>query len=152
MTKATEPRQLGWLDACLFIHPLFQNDPNAARCREIFRAIEKGAAESWLDSVTVHELTYALQKLPQFRDNRGAIVDYLLPFVLQEGIRMSDKPAVVSGLRHWTRGGRFGDARIAALAETSGLPVCTVNARDWREQESPVGLLASYRVQNGANS
>lgn len=131
MTKAAAPRQLGWLDANLFIHPLFQNDPHARPCREIFRAIESGAAEAWLDPVTVHELTYALQKIPQFRDNRQAIADYLLPVLLQEGIQMHDKPAAVSALRRWLQGGRFGDARIAGLAETSGLPVCTVNDRDF---------------------
>lgn len=131
MTNEAERVQLGWLDANLFIHALFTNDPHARRCREIFKAIEVGTAEAWLDPVTVHELTYALQKIPPFRDQPAAIVDYLLPIILQDGVRMSDKPAVVLALQHWAEGGKFGDARIAGLAQVRGLPVCTVNAKDF---------------------
>ncbi len=131
MADKEKQTQLGWLDANVFIHPLFTRDPHAARCREILRSIEAGKAEAWLDPVTVHELTYALQKIPQFRDQRQMIVDYLLPLIVLDGIRMADKPSAVVALRLWAEGSRFGGARLAALAQVGGLPVCSVNRRDF---------------------
>ena len=60
--------QLGLLDTNLFIHPLFVRDPHAARCQALIAAIERGDAAGWIDVTVVHELTYALRRVPGFSD------------------------------------------------------------------------------------
>lgn len=124
------PVQLGWLDANLFIHPLFANDPHRPRCEHILRMLRRGEAEAWVDPVTVHELTYALPRArPDAFPNPRAVLAYLGPLLALDAVRMDDKDAVLQALYHWaTHGGRFGDARILALARGRGMPVCSVNA------------------------
>ena len=125
----TSVRQLGWLDANLFIHPLFEHDPHGPRCEEILRSLERGEAEAWVHAVTVHELTYALQKArtDTIRHPRD-VLQYLARVLALRSVHIPDKEAVLEALHRWaTDGGRFADALLLALARSSGLPVCTVN-------------------------
>lgn len=125
--------QLGWLDANVFIHPLFENDPHRDRCERILRILKAGEGEGWIDPVTVHELTYALQRArPETFGGPQDVFSYLSPLLALGTVYMDDKEAALTALRRWSRhGGRFGDARILALARTRGMPVCSVNARDF---------------------
>ena len=130
MTDAA-PRQLGWLDANLFIHPLFEHDPHRPRCEELLRMLHRGEAEGFVHPVTVHELTYAL---PRVRSDtmrrREDVLAYLAPLLALESVHVPDKDAVLVALRRWAAGGgRFADALLAALAEERGTPVCSVNVR-----------------------
>lgn len=126
-----KPKQYGWLDANLFIHPLFSHDPHGPQCRRILGEIVSGEAEGWLDPVTIHELTYALRvQKEKFKTNQD-VVDYLLRFLPHDGFRLEDKDSVVLGLSLWVQGGTFGDARLRALASRTDLPICSVNGKDF---------------------
>jgi len=128
---SAERVQLGWLDANLFIHPFFR-DPNAEHCRAILKALQEGKAEGHLDQVTLHELTYALYR-HVFRQNRQAVADYLSTIVALETVHVDDKAVTLKALQYWAKGrcDKYGDARLLALAEATGLPVCTVNRKDF---------------------
>lgn len=132
MAGAT-PVQLGWLDANIFIHPLFEGDPHCHRCRQILRWLKEGRAEGWVDPVTVHELTYALRRArPDAFPTPHAVFSYLAPILALDAVHMDDKNAALSALHYWaSSGGTFDDARIAVLARSRGMPVCSVNARDF---------------------
>lgn len=131
--EGNERFPFGWLDANLFIHALFENDPHMPRCREILAALEEGAGEGWIDPVTVHELTYALPRVrPDTFRSRMDTFNYLVRFLVLETVHAHEKEVLVGALRRWAGSGlRFGDARLAALAEHGGRPVCTVNRRDF---------------------
>ena len=123
--------QLGLLDTNLFIHPLFVRDPQAARCQALIAAIERGDAEGWIDITVVHELTYALRRVPGFSD-RAMIHDYIIRILAMPQILADDKAALIAGLARWaTAGVGFVDAWLAALAEQRSLPICSVNRRDY---------------------
>lgn len=123
----------GWLDATVFIHALFENDPHMPRCRRILRGLEEAGAEGWLDPVTIHELTYALPRaLPRQFGAREDVVRYLLRFLAVDTIKGDDKEGLIRALRLWgDHGIRFGDARLIVQAERTGTPVCSVNERDF---------------------
>jgi predicted nucleic acid-binding protein len=125
--------QFGWLDATVFIHALFENDPHMQRCRQILRTLERGGGQGWVDPVTIHELTYALPRVrPESFRSREDVFGYLTRFLALDSIHADDKEALISSLRLWVeRGVKFGDARLLALAQQRGAPVCTVNQRDF---------------------
>lgn len=131
----------GWLDATIFIHVLFERDPHMPRCRRILQGLEEADGEGWLDPVTIHELTYALSRaLPRRFPSREDVVRYLLRFLALEAVKGDDKEGMIRALRLWgDRGIRFGDARLIALAQRSGAPVCSVNERDF------AGIENTYR-------
>lgn len=131
--EENERFQFGWLDANLFIHALFENDPHMPRCREILGALEEGTGEGWIDPVTVHELTYALPRArPDTFRSRMDTFDYLVRFLVLETVQAVGKEVLIAALRRWADSGvRFGDARLAVLAEHGGRTVCTVNRRDF---------------------
>jgi hypothetical protein len=64
-----EPRDLGWLDADLFVHPFFDN-PESATCRRILDSLMEGTVTGSLDDVTVHEVLYVLWRhlAPKYPD------------------------------------------------------------------------------------
>jgi len=75
-------RQLGWLDANVFIHPLFEHDPHRPRCEELLRMVYRREAEAWVHPVTVHELTYALPRVrPDTMRRRDDVLAYLGPIL-----------------------------------------------------------------------
>lgn len=128
-----ERRQLGWLDANLFIHPFFR-DPLAETCKALLADLQQGKAEGFLDLITIHELTYALYR-HVFRQDRKAVADYLSTFIGLETVQVENKPAVLKALYYWAADptcDSFGDARLRALAEATGLPVCTANRKHFR--------------------
>lgn len=130
---ADQRRQLGWLDANVFVHPLFDNDPHKARCEKILQSLLDGSAEGWVDPVTVHELTYALPRaLPQAFATRRDVADYLIGFLVLDTVLCDDKDALLDALQLWVEhSARFGDCRLLALARSRGMAICTVNARDF---------------------
>lgn len=125
--------EYGWLDATIFVHALFENDPHMPRCRRILHTLEDGSGEGRLDLITIHELTYAL---PRARSRtfqvREDIFRYLVRFIALDAVRVEDKEGLIRTLRLWVeRGIKFGDARLLGLAERAQMPVCTVNERDF---------------------
>ena len=133
------PVQLGWLDTNIFLHALLPNDRHYPRCRSILRALEEGRAEGWIDVTIVHELTYTLRRLPGFGD-RALICAYIEQILGVAQIRADDKQALREALGNWLQRDGFVDVWLAVLAERRGLPVCSVNERDF-----PVGLDNTFR-------
>lgn len=127
------PKQFGWLDATIFVHALFANDPHRKRCIEILEALESGEGEGWIDVVVVHELTYVLPRaLPKVFNSRSAVAEYLLSFLTLGTVHSPDMDVIVASLQRWSSSQvGFADARLLTLAESGGLPVCTVNKRDF---------------------
>jgi predicted nucleic acid-binding protein len=123
--------QFGWLDTNLFVHALFPRDPHHARCRVILEALERGTGEGWLDPLVVHELSYVLGRLPAFPD-RAAIHTYLRTVLLMDAVQADDKPGLLEALARWATGRvSLVDAWLAVVANRRGLPVCSVNRRDF---------------------
>ncbi len=124
--------QLGWLEANLFIHPLFENDAHAPRCRAVLESVLAGAAEGWVDWITLHELSYVLPRvLPGRFTRRQDVCDYLLGYLTCETVFADDKDTMIDTLCLWAKAtARFGDVRLAVLAERRKMAVCTVNASD----------------------
>jgi predicted nucleic acid-binding protein len=126
-------QELGWLDANLFIVPLFENDPARPRCLAILRALRDGAATGWIDVIVVHELTYALRRTG-FREfqSRHGILAYIRDFLALDTIWAEDKVGLLEALGRWAEQGvGFADARLAVLAQQRDLPVCSVNVADF---------------------
>lgn len=122
---------VGWLDTNIFIHAIKINDPHRPRCLDLLKALEDGRAEGWLAPTVAHELSYVLSRLPHF-NTRTAIGTYLNAILSYPGVRAADKPLLVATVARWagdTMG--FVDALLAELAQRDGLPVCSVNARDF---------------------
>lgn len=125
------PEQLGWLDTNLFVHSLHTNDPHRARCTELLQALQSGDAEGWIDSVVVHELTYVLSRQSQF-PNRHAVLRYIRRILLASGVRTDDAEGLLDAVTLWAaRGISFADAWLTIRAARRGLPVCSVNVRDF---------------------
>jgi predicted nucleic acid-binding protein len=125
--------QYGWLDATIFIHALFEQDPHMPRCRRILHGLEDGRAQGWVDPVTIHELTYALPRArPREFRTREDVFQYISRFLVLDTVKADDKDGLIQALRLWVdRGVKFGDARLTAQAERRRMPVCTVNERDF---------------------
>ncbi|WP_040826283.1 hypothetical protein [Thermaerobacter subterraneus] len=92
--------------------------------------------------MTIHELTYALYR-HVFRQDRKAVADYLSAIIALETVHVEGKHVVLKALELWATGASdtYGDARLRALAEQTGLPVCTVNQRHF------IGVPNTYRVE-----
>ncbi len=136
--------ELGWLDTNVFIHALFRNDQNRARCLEILGLLRDGSAEGWIDPVVVHELTYVLTRLGQFR-NRSALFEYVNSVLTLDAVRADDKETLLEALDLWaaTDSLSFADARLTVLANKRGLPVCSANDRHFP------GVVNSFRPPDG---
>ena len=112
---ASEPIDLGWLDADLFIHPFF-NNAESPTCRSILYAIQAGSAKGTLDEVTVHEILYVLGRLwsdvPE-PERRQTIAQYVTGFIVLENVDVRDRPVTLEALRLWGSGQAvsYGDAR-----------------------------------------
>jgi len=123
--------ELGWLDTNIFVHTLFTNDIHHHRCRAILQALQAGRAGGWIDVLIVHELTYVLGRLPQFT-SRGDVHQYIRSILSLITVQAEDKDALLTTLALWaTENIGFADARLIVLAQRNGLPVCTVNRRDF---------------------
>ncbi len=126
-------QQLGWLDTNLFVHALYPNDPQCARCRVLLAALQHGRAEGWLDPLVVHELSYVLTRQERFQ-TRENVHDYIRGILLTESIHAQDKEGLMEAVARWaTRGGGFTDAWLAVLARHHRLPVCSANAADFSD-------------------
>lgn len=123
----------GWLDATVFIHVLFSNDPHRARCQTILEAIESGSGEGWIDPVVIHELTYVLPRfLPDRFGKRIAVAEYLLSFLTLDSLHSTERDLLIATLQIWSSGSiGFADARLTALAHSTSMTVCSVNQRDF---------------------
>lgn len=129
--------QFGWLDTTIFCHVLFENDPHQGPCQRILEALENGQGEGWLDPIVIHELTYVLPRCnPSFRD-RQQVFQYVVHFLLLDGIHTTNKEILIEMMRLWAETGLgFADARLTTLASADGLPVCSVNGDDFRGVEN----------------
>lgn len=127
------PKQFGWLDATIFVHALFVNDPHRPRCIQILKALETGEGEAWIDDIVVHELTHVLPRaLPKKFQDRRAVADFLLSILALSALYAADKDLLIASVQRWsTTGVGFADARLITLAERDDLPICTVNKRDF---------------------
>src|SRR5690625_876280 len=134
-------KKFGWLDATIFIHVLFANDPHHARCKHIVETLEKGDGEGGIDAVVIHELTYVLPSaLPKVFTDRAVIAEYILSFLILDAVYSNEKEVLIASLQTWsTSNVGFADARLRILGEKSHLPVCSV-----RFQEYPQYILAIY--------
>lgn len=123
----------GWLDANIFVHVLFRQDSQRARCRDIVAALRDGRGTGWLDPVVLHELTYVVGRLRQFPD-RAAVFEYLNSILALDAVKADDKDALCETLSVWpaTDGLGFADARLTVLARRRGMSVCSANGRDFR--------------------
>lgn len=127
----TAPAALGYLDTNLFVHALHPNDPHAPRCRALLTALADGTATGWLDVVVVYELTFILARRRRFPD-RAAIERYLRGIIAAPGVQTEDRQTLLAALSRWTMHGvGFADAWLLARAHATGLPICSVNARDF---------------------
>jgi predicted nucleic acid-binding protein len=123
--------ELGYLDTNLFVHALFPQDTQYARCRAIVADLEQGVATGWLDPLVIHELTYVLLNLRRFSD-RAAVERYLRGIVRSPGVQSAERDTILAALSRWaSRGGGFVDAWRATRALEQGHSVCSVNARDF---------------------
>jgi predicted nucleic acid-binding protein len=123
--------QLGWLDTNVFVHSLYPGDPHCDRCRQILRKIRDGIAEAWIDPLVIHELTYVFLRR-RLVASREDIYDYLFNQLTWDGLHAVDKPGLLETLARWSRQNvSFVDAWLAVQAQRRGLPVCSVNERDF---------------------
>jgi len=132
-----EPRDIGWLDADLFVHPFFDNLESAA-CRRILDALRDGTATGSLDDVTVHEVLYVLwrhlaAKYPDETERRRFIARYVTGFLVLPNLDVREREVALEALHLWGSGQAqsYGDARILARARAEGRPVCSSNRRDF---------------------
>lgn len=124
--------ELGWLDANIFIHVLSPADAHYARCKDLTDALADGRAEGWVCAPMLHEVSYVLSRRQAF-GTRAVIATYLLEILNAPGVRAADKDTLIATVNRWGASASIGfvDAYLAELAQRDGLPVCTVNARDF---------------------
>ena len=125
------PVSLGWLDTNIFVHAITRGDAHAPRCRDLLTALQDGRADGWLDATVVHELSYVLGRRRAF-PTRAALAFYLRTILSYPGVRAMDKTLLLATVGRWAAGTMgFVDALLAELTARDGLPVCSVNARDF---------------------
>jgi predicted nucleic acid-binding protein len=127
----TSPAMIGWIDTDIIVRALFPGDPHHPRCVALLQAMERDAAEGWIEPTVVHEMTYVLGRLPTF-STRAAVHAYVRSILLLPGLRADDKTDLIEAVDHWAAGSAgFVDAWLATLASRRNLPVCSINARDF---------------------
>lgn len=127
MIFLTEMRDLGWLDANLFVHPFFNNS-ESAHCRKILTALKNGEVRGRLDHIIIHEILYTLKKL-MGAGHVNTIADYMMVFIQCENIDVADRHVVIRALDLWGSGRHkmFGDAMLEARHVTTNTPVCSAD-------------------------
>jgi len=116
--------ELGWLDTNIFIHALSAPDSHYARCTDLINALQDGRAEGWINATVLHELSYVLSRRRDFA-MRTTIATYLLEILNAPGVLAAEKAILIATVTRW------GTTTITELTQRDGLPVCTVNARDF---------------------
>lgn len=128
--------QLGWLDTNIFVHAVIESHNEHPRCNALIAALRSGRAEAYIDVTVVHELTYVLLRLRQFR-TREAVREYVDSILRVEAIHAEDKDVLRAVLGRWaTFGMGFVDAWLRASADRTGLPVCSANAKDFPDVQN----------------
>lgn len=123
--------ELGWLDTNIFIHALSAPDSHYARCTDLINALQDGRAEGWINATVLHELSYVLSRRRDFA-MRTTIATYLLEILNAPGVLAAEKAILIATVTRWgTTTIAFVDAYLTKLTQRDGLPVCTVNARDF---------------------
>lgn len=125
------PVDLGWLDTNIFVHAVTLGDPHRARCLDLLDALSDGRATARLAPTVAHELSYVLSRRQAF-STRVTIAAYLHNILAAPGVLADDKPGLSAAVERWAAGAMsFVDALLAELAQRDGVPVCSVNARDF---------------------
>jgi len=123
----------GFLDTNVFVHPLYENDPDRARCRQVLDDLSEGRAIGFLNHIIVHELTYVLKAKVESMKSRQDIRDFITPFLLLDNIEVPDRELLVAALVDWADNSSLGfaDVLLKQYALQSGRPVCSVNRKDF---------------------
>lgn len=126
-------RQIGLLDTSVLIHSL-THDEWSDSATELLNQIERGQRRVYVDAVVVHEMTYAYlhYRKGASRDEIATTVAALLDWSGVVGPKADLQAAVA--LWKADRGLGFVDAYLCIRAEREGLPVYTVNRKDFLRQ------------------
>jgi predicted nucleic acid-binding protein len=126
----------GYIDTNIVIHALFQNDPNAPRCRNILQAIERGEARATLTFAVLHELSYRLERTIGI-SSRADRVAFLMGLLHYRGMNVPEPSIVREALVRWERTAvSFVDAYLYACSLQNNRPVCSANVRDFAGVEN----------------
>ena len=126
-------RNPGIIDTSVVVHA-FGNDPDTAAAQAFLDRVEAGHASIIVDPLVVHELTYAFSRVSrQFPRERVAEIALSLVDV---GVRSTSDDALRRGIEIWrdTPGLSFVDAYLGSRALEEGMPVYSVNRKDFLRQ------------------
>ncbi|MBI2756050.1 MAG: type II toxin-antitoxin system VapC family toxin [Chloroflexi bacterium] len=135
----------GLLDTNIFIHAP-TSDSHSEECRRFLAALEAGTVRAVLETLVLHELSYALPHyLKQL--TRADVAIYLLTVLSWRG-GLGEKDLMADSVQRWaqTPGLSFADAYLAALAAMRGSPVFTRNRHELAAQ----GVDVPSRLPHGA--
>jgi predicted nucleic acid-binding protein len=119
----------GLLDTNIIIHAR-SGDEHSLECREFLRQLHGGRIQVQVDSLIVHELTYALPRYVK-QLGRKDVAAYLISIIEWPGV-IANKALLVEALTRWgnTPGLGFVDAYLATRARIEDRPVYTKNVRE----------------------
>ncbi len=123
----------GILDTSVVIHAL-GNDANSPSAQAFIARIESGETRVVVDPLVIHELTYAFSRFPR-EFTRERVAEIVLSLLDVSGSSTMDE-TLRRGIEVWREspGLSFVDAYLGARALAEGLPVYTVNRKDFLRQ------------------
>ena len=123
----------GLVDTNVFIHAQ-THDRFSEECLRFLEGLSSGRVQGQIDSLVIHELSYAL---PGYRQEmtRAQIAEYLLAILAWEGLS-GEKGMLAQAVERWRVTPRlaFVDAYLATRAASEAVPVFSKNVSELRGQ------------------
>ena len=143
-------RRIGLLDTTILIHSL-TNDEWSEPATRLLEEIETGRRRVYVDALVVHEFTFVYRRYRKQAD-REEIATAILALLGWSGV-IGSTVQLREAVARWQAdpGLGFVDAYLAVRAATEGMPVYTVNVRDFHRQgvEVPdIGELTSTSMND----
>jgi predicted nucleic acid-binding protein len=130
----------GLVDTNVFIHAL-THDAQSEECLRFLDAVRRGEVRMRLESIVLHELSYAIRHYRK-ELSRADIAEYLLAVLGWQGVQ-GDRGILIDTVQRWRDSPNvaFVDCYLAAVAFATACPIYSKNVKELSEQGANVPAL-----------